>query len=107
MRKVIVALFLTVWSWNTLAEGSKNLTPSNTGTATGANTFLGYLVHSSGLVGNFLQADAPVAERTYIRINNGETLYWGLRRISSFGTNQEDLTVVLYENDGTIAASWT
>ncbi|WP_456462320.1 T9SS type A sorting domain-containing protein [Reichenbachiella sp.] len=107
MRKVIVALFLTVWSWNTLAEGSKNLTPSNTGTATGANTFIGYLVHSSGLVGNFLQADAPVAERTYIRINNGETLYWGLRRISSFGTNQEDLTVVLYENDGTIAASWT
>lgn len=107
MRKVIVALFLATWSWNTLAEGSKNLTPSNTGTATGSNTFIGYLVHSSGLVGNFLQADAPAAERTYIRINNGETLYWGLRRISSFGTNQEDLTIVLYENDGTIAASWT
>ncbi|WP_420581730.1 T9SS type A sorting domain-containing protein [Reichenbachiella sp.] len=107
MRKVIVALFLAIWSWNSYAEGSKNLTPSNTGTAAGANTFIGYLVHSSGLVGNFLQADAPAAERTYIRINDGETLYWGLRRISSFGTDQEDLTVVLYENDGTIATSWT
>ncbi|WP_422359043.1 T9SS type A sorting domain-containing protein [Reichenbachiella sp.] len=107
MRKVIVALFLAVWSLDTYAEGSKNLTPSNTGTGAGTNTFVGYLVHSSGLVGDFLQADAPAAERTYIRINNGETLYWGLRRISSFGTNQEDLTVVLYENDGTIAGSWT
>lgn len=106
MRKVIVALFLAVWSWNTLAEGSKNLTPSNTGTATGANNFIGYLVHSSGLVGEFLQADAPANERAFIHIKDGETLYWGLRRVASFGTN-EDLTVVLYENDGSIAANWT
>lgn len=106
MRKLLAAMVLTVWSWSVQSEGSKNLTPSNTGTATGSNTFVGYLIHSGGSVGDFLQADAPADERVFIHIKSGETLYWGLHRLNS-GVANEDLTVVLYENDGTIASSWT
>lgn len=86
-------------------EGSKNLTPSNTGTATGTNTFIGYLEHDF-FANNFLKGDASADERVYVHIKNGETLYWGLRRLDVGVTNQ-DLTVVLYANDGTIVSSWT
>lgn len=100
MRKVIAALFLAAWSWNTLAEGSKNLTPSNTGTATGTNTFIGYLEHDTNAGGidtrTFFDPQAPVDERVYVYMKDGETLYWGLNRIDVGSTNQ-DLTVALFE----------
>ena len=109
MRKVIAALVLIVWSWTVQSEGSKNLTPSNTGTANGTNTFVGYLEHdAAGFSGDFLHSDAAVDERVHVYIKAGETLYWGLRRIpTNDGNTNQDLTVILYENDGTLASSWT
>ncbi|SMD31950.1 Por secretion system C-terminal sorting domain-containing protein [Reichenbachiella faecimaris] len=109
MRKLLAALILTSWSWNVYSEGSKNLTPSNTGVVNGTNTFVGYLEHdAAGFSGDFLHSDAVAEERVYVYIKAGETLYWGLRRVpTNDGNTNQDLTVVLYENDGTIANSWT
>ena len=66
--------YVYVISIKSLAEGSKNLTPSNTGTATGTNTFIGYLEHdAAGFSGNFLDASASDEEKVYIHIKNGES----------------------------------
>ncbi|RSK46249.1 T9SS type A sorting domain-containing protein [Hymenobacter perfusus] len=74
------------------AEGSKNLTPGTgtRGTATGANNFVGYLQHNDGDVASatsnsryFLKEGAPADQRLYVRMNGGETLYFGVRRIRS------------------------
>lgn len=104
MRKIVAPIILILWSWYAHSEGSKNLTPSNTGTATGTNTFVGYLEHdvnAGGVDGrDFFDAQAPVDERVYIYIRNGETLYWGLNRFTAGATNQE-LTVALFENGDT------
>lgn len=120
-RRSLLALFFTTSLLSLLGEGSKNLTPAiEIGDfANGLNTYIGYLEHSAELPGfffssgNFLQADAPAEERVYIHIRSGETLYWGLRRIASNfqgsldeDDENEDLTVVLYRNDETVASSW-
>ncbi|MEP2024764.1 T9SS type A sorting domain-containing protein, partial [Reichenbachiella sp.] len=98
MRKLLVAIAMIAWSWNAHSEGSKNLTPSNTGTATGSNTFVGYLEHDApGFSGDFLDPAAADDEKMYVYIRSGETLYWGLNRFSAGATNQQ-LTVALFEN---------
>ncbi|MDW3193810.1 MAG: T9SS type A sorting domain-containing protein [Cytophagales bacterium] len=92
------------------AEGSKNLTPSATGTATTANNFVGYLMHDQefGTSGNFLNAAATADERLYIHIKAGETVYMGFRRIlplTNFrlgGNTFGNATLTLRENDGTL-----
>ncbi|MEO9967060.1 MAG: T9SS type A sorting domain-containing protein [Reichenbachiella sp.] len=100
MRKIVSAAILCLWSFYVYSEGSKNLTPANTGTATGTNTFIGYLEHDVNAGGidtrNFFDPQAPVNERVYVYINDGETLYWGLNRFSAGATN-EQLTVALFE----------
>ncbi|MEP4093894.1 T9SS type A sorting domain-containing protein [Reichenbachiella sp.] len=103
MRKIVAIAILAIWSEYAFSEGSKNLTPSNTGTATGTNTFVGYLEHDVNAGGidtrNFFDPQAPVDERVYVYIKNGETLYWGLGRLNfaAFGATNEDLTVALFE----------
>lgn len=104
MRKLSVAILLTLWSDFAYSEGSKNLTPSNTGAATGVNSFIGYLEHDVNAGGidtrNFFDPQAPVDERVYVYIKQGETLYWGLNRFSAGAANQQ-LTVALFENGDT------
>lgn len=115
----LFAILFSISSSLLFGEGSKNITPAFVGPANGLNTYVGYLEHSAELPGfsfssgDFLQADAPEQERVYIHIRNGETLYWGLRRIQSTfagsadpSDENEDLTVILYRNDGTVANSW-
>ncbi len=72
------------------AEGGKNLTPANTGAATGANQFIGYL--QNGDANNSLSFLAAPSEagfnpdhRLMIRIKPGETLYYGLQRNDGTG----------------------
>ncbi|MEQ8239196.1 MAG: hypothetical protein RIA69_08270, partial [Cyclobacteriaceae bacterium] len=80
------------------AEGSKNVTPNNTGSANGSNTFIGYLQTDDALnSNNFLKPDATDDEKVYIYIRAGETLYYGLRRFND-GGGQTDLIVTLYDN---------
>lgn len=93
-----------------LAEGSKNLTPSFTGTEATANNFVGYLMHDQefGTSGNFLNAAASADERLYIHVKAGETVYMGFRRILPLTNFQigagtfGNATLTLRENDGTL-----
>jgi hypothetical protein len=86
------------------AEGSKNLTPANTGTANGVNQFVGYLNHDDGNRSNlFLQAGAPDAERLKIFVKTGEDLYYGFQRIpTNTGGNHNNLIVTLRNAAGTL-----
>lgn len=112
-------LFFIISFQHLSAEGSKNVTPSATGTATAVNNFIGYLEHDVALAGepyyfesgSFLQAGAPVDERVYLHIRAGESLYWGLRRIIAPGGeadgDYEDLHVILYDGSDAEVARWT
>jgi hypothetical protein len=68
-----------------MAEGGKNLTPANTGTANGANQYIGYL--QNGDANNSLSFLAAPTEpgfnadhRLLIRIKPGEIVYYGIQR---------------------------
>ncbi|WP_220614825.1 T9SS type A sorting domain-containing protein [Hymenobacter sp. HSC-4F20] len=101
------------------AEGSKQLTPNRSGTPTAltdpANTIAGYLIHDSSapfdVSRKFLKPGAPDAERLFIRMKPGETLYYGLQRTSVGGGNQSDLIVTIKYKDASgveqIAATTT
>jgi Secretion system C-terminal sorting domain len=89
-RPFLVLAALVSGGAEAYAEGSKNLTPGtgNRGTATGVNNFVGYLQHNDGAVTSptsnskyFLKEGAPADQRLYVRMNTGETLYFGVRRI--------------------------
>ncbi|WKN46314.1 T9SS type A sorting domain-containing protein [Tunicatimonas pelagia] len=94
------------------AEGSKNLTPNNTGSTSGSNQFIGYLQHDDGdNSGDFFKPGASDTERVYIYISNGETLYYGFRRRQTnendnLGTADPDifgdLVVTIRDNAGNI-----
>ncbi len=92
------------------SEGSKNLNPNSSGgVATGTNDFIGYLEHDAVFGGgafnstNFFDPQAPVNERVKIYIRDGETLYWGLRRIvmTAGASTHQQLTVALFEEGAT------
>ena len=98
---------------NSFGEGSKNLAPDGSGATTGTNTSVAYLLHhhadaTFGITQDFLDPDAGEDERMYVRVKQGETLYFGLRRtddnfaIGAYG----DLNVVIRENDGTFVTSF-
>ena len=112
-RSIIVLALLLCHSHFIIGEGTKNLAPNGTGTATGTNQLIAYLVHDepdapTGVGGNFLNPNATADERLYVHIKDGETLYLGLRRIPNiFGNTNQDLTILIRENDGTLAAFFT
>ncbi|MGB3616825.1 MAG: hypothetical protein WBA12_01805, partial [Catalinimonas sp.] len=82
------------------AEGSKNLTPTNSGSANGTNQFIGYLQHDDAAnSNNFLKPNASPAERLYVRMLAGEALYYGVRRIGN-NDNFGDLVIVIRDNAG-------
>ncbi|MCA8832033.1 T9SS type A sorting domain-containing protein [Hymenobacter pini] len=90
IRYTLVCAVLSLRAWQAQAEGSKNLTPGtgNRGTATGTNNFVGYLQHDDGAPTSatsnsryFLKEGAPADQRLYVRMNGGETLYFGVRRV--------------------------
>jgi hypothetical protein len=91
------------------AEGSKNLTPSQTGAANAANTFVGYLQHDDGANSeDFMKPGATDEQRLYVRINAGEQLFYGVRRIqTNAGANQNDLIITIRDNAGNIVAQNT
>lgn len=115
--------------FTSLGQGSRILAPNYPGTAaldapagipSADNDDFAWLEHDSDISGNFLDPGAPANERLYIHIRDGETLYWGLRRIpvryqvgvaystaTIEHTNHEDLTVIVRENDGTLAQTTT
>ncbi len=86
MRKFLSFLMLLLFCATLVfAEGGKNLTPANTGTANGANRFIGYL--QNGDANNSLSFLGAPGELNYntdhilrIKVKAGETVYWGLNR---------------------------
>lgn len=119
IRPLLSIFFLAALFFYARSEGSKNITPDSSGVRTGANTFLAWLEHDTDLSGNFLDPNASAEERVYIYLKAGETLYYGIRRIpvlypnynAGTATNPEaanqDLTLLLYENDGTLVQNTT
>ena len=95
---------------NCFAEGSKNLTPQGTESATGVNQFIGYLQHDDGTGAadnsrDFLKPGAPDEERLKIFLRAGETLYYGVRRIpTNTGGDHGNLVLRLYSTNNTVAA---
>ncbi len=97
---------------NSHAEGSAQLTPNDGGSSSGSNvtnTFVGYLQHDDG--GNSRSFMKPSTysgydkdHRLYIYVEDGETLYYGIRRrTTNGGNNQQDLILTLkYEESGTV-----
>jgi hypothetical protein len=84
MKQHLVFL-LTMLPIFIMAEGGKNLTPANTGTANGANQYIGYL--QNGDANNSLSFLAAPTEpgfnadhRLLIRIKPGEIVYYGIQR---------------------------
>ncbi|MEL6559411.1 MAG: T9SS type A sorting domain-containing protein [Bacteroidota bacterium] len=113
LRTLIVLILMLCHSHFIVGEGTKNLAPNGTGTDTGTNQRIAYLVHDEpdapdGVGGDFLNPNASPDERLYVHIKDGETLYLGLRRIENiFGNTNQDLTIIIRENDGTLAAFFT
>jgi hypothetical protein len=83
-------------SWVLFAEGSKDVKPS-----TGSGTFV-YLQHDDGDRSlDFLKSTADPDERLYVRVLNGETLYFGLNRVNTnTGGTFEDLHIFIYDPNG-------
>ncbi|WP_176956178.1 T9SS type A sorting domain-containing protein [Catalinimonas alkaloidigena] len=113
MKKYLFWAVGLLLSGHTWAEGSKNLTPTNTsGATTGTNKQVGYLLHDAGANSNdFLSPGAPTNERLYVTVKPGETLYFGVQRAysltgfynSSGSTFENRLRVRLkYDNGGTV-----
>ncbi len=99
MKNFLVLITLLFGISNYLfSEGSKDLTPSATGTANGSNTFIGYLqTDDGGNSGDFLKSTATDDEKLYVYIRNGETLYYGIRRFNDGGTPR-DLRITIYNS---------
>ncbi|MEL7145493.1 MAG: hypothetical protein AAFO69_03925 [Bacteroidota bacterium] len=94
-------------------EGTKNLAPAGTGAPDGTNQRVAYLLHHAsdridGITQDFLDPTADSDERLYIHIKQGETFYFGLRRLALISalTDYGDLNVVIRENDGTFVTSF-
>ncbi|MEQ8473752.1 MAG: T9SS type A sorting domain-containing protein [Marinoscillum sp.] len=117
---LLAFILILVYTTPVLAEGSRNIAPSYTGTgslvAPSATNKLAWLEHDgpNGFSGNFLDPAANDNEKMYIRMLPGETLRYGLRRIAvrydntnaySAATvegNNQDLTIVIYDTNGNI-----
>ncbi len=99
------------------SEGSKNLNPNTTGgSATGTNDFIGYLEHDANVSGIdsrlFFDPNGASSDLVRIYIRDGETLYWGLRRITGTGATNQNLHVGIFSegvdpNASTPLTSWT
>ena len=109
LKTCLFIFFLFSISFSASAEGSKNLTPANTGVANGVNQFIGYLQHDDGgNSGAFLKPGAAANFRLYIRVKAGEILYYGVRRrATNSGGDQGDLTLTLRDNAGNIVQNTT
>gem|GEM_PF-1656897 len=103
-------------SVNVLAEGSRNLTPDSTASypaGTASNNWVGFLQHDDGAnSGSFLKPSTASGynnqHRLYVRLQAGDTLYYGVRRINTnTGTTQGNLTIVLRRSNGTQVSSNT
>lgn len=90
-------------------EGSAQLTPNNGGSTSGSNvtnTFVGYLQHEDGANSNsFLKPSTYGGfnedHRLYVRLLDGETVYYGVRRIPTNNAgNQQDLILTLRHGAG-------
>ncbi|MEQ9232115.1 MAG: hypothetical protein RIF46_15630, partial [Cyclobacteriaceae bacterium] len=111
-------------SFGLLAQGSRILAPNYGGTGSigvpgPANNDLAWLEHDGfgTAQDNFLDPGAPADERLYVYLRDGETLRFGIRRIpvryeagvaynastANPEADNQDLSIILYENDGTIA----
>lgn len=102
IRRSLFFLYLvSAFIFESLAEGSKNLSPTGSGTVTGTNQIVAYLQHNDGNnSGNFLLPAATANERLYVYIRNGETLYYGIRRIANlFGATNGDLIIRISRSD--------
>ncbi len=128
MKKLLLLASLLCLSIGLLGQGSRILAPNYQGTAaldipaatpSGDNDDFAWLEHDGfgTATDNFLDPSASAAERLYVYLRAGETLRYGIRRIpvryedgvaysastaNPEGDNQ-DLTIIIYENDGTIA----
>jgi len=101
-KSLLLALLLCFTYQYVFAEGSKNLTPANTGSQNGTNTFVGYLqTDDGGNSDNFLKSDATDDEKLYVYIRNGETLYYGIRRRDEGGTPR-DLRITIYNSSNVV-----
>ena len=108
--RLLILLFFSLFVTQVFAEGSRDLTPGTAGGPNnGVNDQVGYLQHDDGAnSGDFLRPGASDPYRMYIRILPGETVYYGVRRITTnAGGNHDDLILTLYENDGTVAQTTT
>ena len=117
-QKFLFTAILLLFSRFLYAEGSKNLTPAFVGAANAANTWVGYLEHDFDNdpvlygfdSGAFLGIEASDDEKVYIHVRNGETLYFGLRRILAVlqaGGDYQDLHILLFDNSNTEVGRWT
>jgi len=125
MNKFLLGFFLFCSGLFASGQGSRVLAPNYPGTAaldapaatpSADNVDFAWLEHDAfgGAVDNFLDPGAPAAERLYVYLRNGETIRYGIRRIpvkydpataysaATTEGNNQDVTIILYENDGTI-----
>ncbi|WP_147320816.1 hypothetical protein [Hymenobacter lapidiphilus] len=87
------------------AEGSKNLTPGTANPVapvTGPNDRVGFLQHNDGAnSNNFLLPAASIDERMYVRMQPGDTLFYGLRRTAS-GVQNDRLRLQIMDVGATL-----
>ena len=88
------------------AEGSRDVTPARSGAATGNNQFIGYLQHDDGNNSDlFMKPGASADYRLYVRMLPNETVYYGVRRIATNSTgNQNDLIITIRDAAGNLAS---
>ncbi len=120
---LVLALLFAIAPFFSRSQGSRILAPNYPGPAAlgvpgPANDDFAWLEHDVGgdfgTDPDFLDPDAPAAERLFVYLRQGETLRYGIRRIpirqqagtaysssTIFGTNQ-DMSILIRENDGTI-----
>ena len=110
--KNFIVFFVSLLPVFALAEGGKNLTPSNTGPANGVNQFVGYL--QNGDANNSLSFLAAPTENNFnanhrlkVRIKPGEVLYFGLSRNDVNGITNNTVRIQLRRLDNNTIVSTT
>ncbi|MBS1734801.1 MAG: hypothetical protein JST02_16030, partial [Bacteroidetes bacterium] len=103
MKRILPFLF-SFLPFLAMSEGGKNLTPANSGSATGVNQFVGYL--QDGDANNSLSFLAAPSElgfnanhRLMVRIKPGEILYYGLQRNDINGSSNNTVRIQLRRLD--------
>jgi large repetitive protein len=122
-RFFILFISLLIVVFDSIGQGSRVLAPNYPGTAALAapnatpnanNDDFAWLEHDAADSDDFLDPDAPAAERVFVYLRAGETLRYGIRRIAvrydqtnpyssaAIEGNNQDLTIIIYDNGGTI-----